>query len=242
MHQTVAIAYCGPAAAPSDLLTRWNLDPFLITALVVLAISIVRGRAVNARAGWVALVLMAVIFMSPLCALASALFSARVLHHVLLICAVAPLLAVAFPMRRFPQQPLALLVGLNAIVLWVWHMPGPYEWGLASVLTYWLMQATLLGSAWLLWRAILATTAQPGPALVALVATIGQMGLLAALIVFAPRALYPVHFASAEAWGMSPLTDQQLAGLLMWVPAQLPYLGLGMWLAWSSLRPFEPTP
>ena len=41
---------------------------------------------------------------------------------------------------------------------------------------------------------------------------------------------------------MSPLTDQQLAGLLMWVPAQLPYLGLGMWLAWSSLRPFEPTP
>ena len=185
---------------------------------------------------------MVVIFISPLCALASALFSARVLHHVLLICAVAPLLAVAFPMRRFPQQPLALLVGLHAIVLWVWHMPGPYEWGLAGVPTYWLMQATLLGSAWLLWRAILATTAQPGPALVALVATIGQMGLLAALIVFAPRALYPVHFASTEAWGMSPLTDQQLAGLLMWVPAQLPYLGLGMWLAWSSLRPFEPTP
>src|SRR5215469_11176866 len=165
MRQTVAIAYCGPAAAPSDLLTRWNLDPFLIAALVVLAISIARGRAVNARAGWVALVLMVVIFISPLCALASALFSARVLHHVLLICAVAPLLAVAFPMRRFPQQSLALLVGLHAIVLWVWHMPGPYEWGLASVPTYWLMQATLLGSAWLLWRAILATTAQPGPAL-----------------------------------------------------------------------------
>jgi putative membrane protein len=240
MRETIAIAYCGPAAAPADFLTRWNLDPLLITALVVLAIWIARGRVVNAHAGWAALVLMVLIFISPLCALASALFSARVLHHVLLICAVAPLLALAFPARRFPQQPLALLVSFHTIVLWVWHMPGPYEWGLASVPTYWLMQATLLGSAWLLWRAILTTTAQPGPALVALVATIGQMGLLAALLVFAPRALYPIH-ASTQAWGMSPLTDQQLAGLLMWVPASLPYLGVGLWLAWSSLRPVEPT-
>jgi putative membrane protein len=67
------------------------------------------------------------------------------------------------------------------------------------------------------------------------------MGLLAALIVFAPRALYAVHFASTAAWGMSPLVDQQLAGLLMWLPASLPYLGAGLWLAWSSLRPVEPT-
>jgi putative membrane protein len=103
------------------------------------------------------------------------------------------------------------------------------------------MQASLLVSAWLLWRAIFASMAQPGSALVALVATIAQMGLLAALIVFAPRPLYAVHFASTAAWGMDPLSDQQLAGLLMWVPASLPYLGVGLWLAWSSLRPVEPT-
>jgi putative membrane protein len=60
------------------------------------------------------------------------------------------------------------------------------------------------------------------------------------LIVFAPRPLYTVHFASTAAWGLSPLTDQQFAGLLMWVPASLPYLGVGAWLAWSSLRPVEP--
>ena len=116
-------------------------------------------------------------------------------------------------------------------------MPGPYGWGLASVPAYWLMQGSLLGSAWLMWRAILASAAQPGPALVALVATVGQMGLLGALIVFASRPLYAVHFASTSAWGLSPLADQQLAGLLMWVPAILPYLGVGLWLAWSSLRP-----
>ena len=91
-----------------------------------------------------------------------------------------------------------------------------------------------------MWRAILAPTAQPGPALVALGATLGQMGLLAALLVFASRPLYAVHFTSTWVWGLSPLTDQQLAGLLMWVSAILPYLWAELWIVWSSLRPGEP--
>lgn len=241
MGDTATIAYCGPAAVPGDLMTRWNFDPLLMAALAALAIVIASGRLANFRAGWTALLLMATIFISPLCALSSALFSARVLHHVLLIAAVAPLLALAIPLRRMPSAPLAALVGLHTIILWFWHMPAPYEWALASVPAYWLMQASLLVSAWLLWRAIFASTAQLGAALFALVGTIGQMGLLAALIVFAPRPLYAVHFASTAAWGMNPLADQQLAGLLMWVPASLPYLGVGLWLTWSSLRPVEPT-
>jgi len=235
------VAYCGPAAVPDDLWVRWNVDPLLIAALAALTLAIGLGRSSNALAGWGAVALMFIVFVSPLCALASALFSARVLHHVLLVSVVAPLLALAFPIRRLPLGPLAPLVGLHTIILWTWHMPTPYEWGLASVPAYWLMQASLLGSAWLLWRAILMSTAQPGSALVALVATSGQMGFLGALIVFAQRPLYPVHVASTVAWGMSPLTDQQLAGLLMWVPASLPYLGAGLWLAWSSLRPVKPT-
>jgi putative membrane protein len=241
MGDTATIAYCGPAAVPGDLLTRWNFDPLLVAALAALAIVIASGRVANSRAGWAAILLMATIFISPLCALSSALFSARVLHHVLLIAAVAPLLALAVPLRRMPSPPLAALVGLHTIILWIWHMPAPYAWGLASVPAYWLMQASLLVSAWFLWRAIFVSTAQPGAALFALVATIGQMGLLAALIVFAPRPLYAVHFASTAAWGMNPLADQQLAGLLMWVPASLPYLGVGLWLAWLSLRAVEPT-
>jgi len=231
------IAYCGPAAIPEDLWARWNADPLLIAALVVLAVVVGRGGATNSRAGWGAIVLMTLVFISPLCALASALFSARVLHHVLLIAAVAPLLALAFPLRRLGSPPLAALVGVHAVILWLWHTPGPYAWGLGSVPAYWLMQVSLLGSGWLLWRAILTPAAQPGPALVALAATIGQMGLLGALIVFAPQPLYLTHFASTAAWGLNPLADQQLAGLLMWVPAILPYLGVGLWLAWSGLRP-----
>jgi putative membrane protein len=233
------IAYCGPAAIPDDLWTRWNLDPLLIGILAALAIVVGGGRSSDARAGWAAIMLMLIIFVSPLCAMSSALFSVRVLHHVLLIAAVAPLLALAFPQRKISSLPIAVLVAVNAVVLWLWHAPGLYTWGLASAPAYWLMQISLLGSAWLLWRAILAPT-QPGTALMALAATIGQMGLLGALIVFAPRPLYLVHLASTASWGMAPLTDQQLAGLLMWVPAMLPYLGVGLWIAWSSLRSSEP--
>src|SRR6202171_106257 len=233
------IDYCGPAAIPDELWTRWNVDPLLIAILAGLALAVGRSRSSDARAGWGAIVLMLVIFVSPLCALSSALFSVRVLHHVFLIAAVAPLLALAFPERRAGSPPLAMLVAAHAVILWLWHTPGPYSWGLASVPAYWVMQTSLLGSAWLLWRAILAP-AHSGPALVALAATIGQMGLLGALVVFAPRPLYPVHFASTAAWGLAPLTDQQLAGLLMWGAAVVPYFGAGVGIAWSTLRSSEP--
>jgi len=234
------IAYCGPAAVPDDLWTRWNFDPLLIAALAALALAVGCGRSNNARAGYGAVAFMVVTFVSPLCALASALFAARVFHHIILVAAVAPLLAFAFPLRRFGTPPLAALVVAHMVILWLWHAPGPYAWGLASVAAYWLMQSSLMASGWFLWRGILAPEAQPGPALVALAATVGQMGLLGALIVFASRPLYAVHFTSTWPWGFSPLADQQLAGLLMWVPAILPYVGVGSWLAWSSFWPVEP--
>ena len=234
------IAYCGPAALPGDLWARWNTDPLLLAALAVLAIMVAAGRSHDARAGWGAITLMAIVLVSPLCALSSALFSARVLHHIILVAMVAPLLARAFPLRRAGAPPLAMLVAMHAVILWLWHAPAPYAWGLASVPAYWLMQLSLLGSAWLMWRGFLAPATPTGPTLVGLAATIGQMGLLGAVIVFARVPLYPVHFASTLPWGLAPLADQQLAGLLMWVPAMLPYLGVGLYIAWSSLRPGEP--
>jgi len=237
MSAALSIAYCGPAPLPAELLSRWNFDPPLLIALAALAVVFARRRSANAPAGWAALVLMVLVFVSPLCALSSALFSARVFHHVLLVSIVAPLLAVAFPARDGPALPLGLLVALNAVVLWTWHMPAPYAWALATVPGYWLMQGTLLGSAWLLWRAVFAPATAVGEALVALVATVAQMGLLAALIVFASRPLYAAHIFTAPLWGMDPLVDQQLAGLLMWVPGSLPYLAVGLWMAWRSLRP-----
>ncbi|HEY5803370.1 MAG TPA: cytochrome c oxidase assembly protein [Lysobacter sp.] len=234
-----AVAYCGPAALPGDLWSRWNFDPLTILVLLLLAAAVARHRAGNQRAGWGAVAVMVVVFVSPLCALSSALFSARVLHHVLLIAVVAPLLAKAFPRANMSRVPFAVLVAAHAVIVWLWHTPGAYTWGLASVTAYWVMQLTLLATAWMMWRAILAPSTQVGTALVALAATIAQMGLLGAVIVFAPRPLYVLHFASAYAWGFDPMSDQQLAGLLMWVPAMVPYLIAGISIAASSLRPRE---
>ena len=70
------ITYCGVPAVPADFWIRWNGDPLLLAALAALAFAVGRGYSSNARAGWGAIALMVVIFVSPLCALASALFSA----------------------------------------------------------------------------------------------------------------------------------------------------------------------
>lgn len=180
---------------------------------------------------------MAVIFISPLCALSAALFSARVVHHVLLIAGAAPLLALAFPARR--ARPLSLLFAVHVAVLWLWHAPTVYDWAVGSLPGYWLMQISLLGSALALWREVLRPGAEPGAGIAALLGTVAQMGLLGALIAFAPRALYPVHFYSTEIWGFSPLEDQQLGGLIMWVPAILPYLVAALFMGMMRLFPPE---
>ena len=68
-----------------------------------------------------------------------------------------------------------------------------------------------------------------------LLATMVQMGLLGALIVFAGRPLYAPHWFSAPAWGLSPLEDQQIAGLVMWVAGSGAYLLLAAVLLYRAL-------
>ena len=234
------IAYCGPAAVPEDFWLRWNGDPLLLAALAALALAVGRGHSSDARAGWGAIALMVVVFVSPLCALASALFSARVLHHVLLIAAVAPLLAVAFPLRRL-RLAAARRAGRGA-------RDHPVALARAGALCLGPRQrAGLLADAGHAARQRLAPVAgDPGAGGAARPGAHRARGddrangaARRADRLRAAAALL-VHLASTAAWGLSPLADQQLGGLLMWVPAILPYLGVGLWLAWSSLRPGEP--
>ncbi len=229
MRLAIFDPYCGTAPLPADLWTRWNFDPYLIAALV-LGWGLWRHYGRHDRAGttsfrW-AILLIVVAFISPLCALSSALFSARVAHHLLLIGAIAPLLVRALPWSRGPAVPLSVAVVAHAIVVWLWHAPVPYAFALSSDAAYWLMQATLLISAWCFWRAVFYARAAPGGSVLALLATIMQMGLLGAVLVFSPEPLFAPHFTSTLAFGLTPLGDQQLAGLLMWVPAFLPYAGV----------------
>lgn len=240
MPPAIDAPYCGQAPVPSSLWTSWNLDPVLLAVLVA---GFVLWRHAgrddrHGRAGFVgAYALIFIAFVSPLCALSSALFSARVAHHVILIAGIAPLLAVAVPWRRGPVLPLAALTVVHAVIVWLWHLPAPYAFALASHAAYWLMQVTLLLSAWLLWRAVFSPRTSAGSAASALLATIIQMGFLGAILVFAPRALFEPHFLTTAPFGLTPLADQQLAGLLMWVPAFLPYAGVAILRLLGEIAP-----
>lgn len=222
-------AYCGPAPDPAELWLRWNLDPALLAALVALALLVGRSRA-----GLAAVAVLALAFVSPLCALSAALFSARVVHHVLLVAVAAPLLALAWPPRRsLPAAPLFLV---STAVLWAWHLPQAYDAALSNVALYWVMQATLLGSAFLFWRAVLGPAQATPQAVLLILAAYMQMGLLGALLTFAPASLYATHAVAPLAWGYTPLGDQQLGGLIMWVPAGLPFVAWGALVARRGWR------
>ena len=63
-----------------------------------------------------------------------------------------------------------------------------------------------------------------------------QMGVLGALITFASRPLYAPHWSTTAPWGLAPLEDQQLAGLVMWAPAAAIYLLAALAILYRSLQ------
>jgi putative membrane protein len=235
------VPYCGPAPVPEEIWTRWTLDPPLLAALVVVAL-LCRPTGDHALSrtpwwgvGWLVLVLVTV---SPLCALSSALFSARVVHHTLMIAVAAPLLVLGG--LRFPylsgNATMHAGFGLHGLAIWVWHFPAPYAAALSSDAVYWMMQISLLGTAVLFWQAAVDRRTAAGPVFLSLLGTTMHMGLLGALITFAAHPLYAPHFTSTAAWGLTALDDQQLGGLIMWVPAALPYVGAALAVAYARLR------
>ncbi|PZN93108.1 MAG: hypothetical protein DCF31_13665 [Alphaproteobacteria bacterium] len=227
--------YCGPPPTPAAWLWQWNLDPVVIAGLVAVAgigYPLLRDHPDRRRMLALALAVLAILFLSPLCGLTSALFSARSLHHVLLVAVAAPLLAQVVP-RTGPTTPGPAFV-VSTLVFWAWHVPALYAAALADTAIYWLMQASLLATATLFWRAVFA--ASPAQGVITAVVAAAQMGLLGALLALAPAPLYAPHLASTLAWGLGPLADQQLAGLLMWVPGMLPYAVVGAMLARRGWR------
>jgi len=231
------IPYCGPAPVPSDLWGAWNLDPVLIAVLLVgAAVSgfALREAPARQRLALAGFAVLALAFVSPICALASALFSARVVHHLLLIALAAPLLALAFPARGRGGVAVAALV--HTVLTWVWHAPGPYAWALSSDAAYWVMEISLLASAVWLWRGLLDRREGPAAPVAAAVATMAQMMLLGGLLLFAGVPLFLVHLSTTGPWGLSPLTDQQLAGIAMAVLATPAYAGAALWQVLSLFK------
>lgn len=235
MHH-VWIPYCGAAPVPSELLSRWNFDPALLLVLAALPLLYFRALRAAERAPaafWGAWGLAVLLFVSPFCALTSALFSARTVHHLLIVIVLAPLVVLALPRLRIAGAG-ALWVTLQAAVFWAWHAPAAYSAALSNDAVYWSMQLSMIGTAVLFWAWI--RNASMISAVAGLLATMVAMGLLGALLTFAGSALYVPHFETTLPWGLGALEDQQLAGLVMWAPGGGFYLAAAVLLASRWLR------
>jgi putative membrane protein len=250
---TAYIPYCGIPPVPGALWQRWVVDPVLLGLLatgliLVWRVARVRWSTAQSRcflAGWGVLTLALV---SPLCALSVALFSGRAAQHMILLVVAAPLIALALPAafgRRLPARVAQLTQGRVAaalpaltfgLLLWAWHLPDLYDATFKSDLVYWAMHVTLLGSALALWMQLL----QPSSDRLLLRLLLGfstfvQMGLLGALLTLSPEILYEAHVTSTLAWGHAPLADQQLGGLIMWIPGCSSLLMAMLWAVWREL-------
>jgi putative membrane protein len=223
------------------------------------------SRVCSFAAGWVALMIALV---SPLHAMGNVLFSAHMTQHELLISVAAPFLIIGRPivpvLWAFPKdvrrslgdlartQSLSRLWGalttpsvafaLHAISLWAWHLPGPYQATLRSGLAHSLQHTSFIFTALLFWWTILGARRGElarGKAILYLFVTALQTGALGALLTFAPSLWYPAYAATTEAWGMSPLDDQQLGGLIMWIPGSVAYLVAALVIFAEWLRESE---
>lgn len=215
-------------------------------------------RAVSFAAG---LGTLFVALVSPLHALGASLFSAHMVQHILLILVAAPLLTLGAPQspfllavpwaqrhqlgriwreavwlraaRRVFTQPLAAW-GLHTLTIWVWHLPDLYQGTLESEWIHVLEHALFLGTGLLFWSAIL----RPGygAGVLSLFTLTVNTTLLSALMTFAPWPWYAHYVATAPLWHLTPLEDQQLAGVIMWIPAGLGYTlaALILFTAWLA--------
>ena len=136
---------------------------------------------------------------------------AHMTQHLMLVVVVAPLFAVVLLRWRTPRTStvdLAVWTVLHSVALWTWHLPGPFDASLRSEIVHGLAHLTLLGTALGFWWTAFATLrhGQPGVGVAAVFVTAMQGIALGGLMTLASRPWYDGF----------PLSDQQVAGVIMW--------------------------
>jgi putative membrane protein len=126
---------------------------------------------------------------------------------------------------------------LHALALWIWHLPSLFDAALEHEGIHAVQHLTFYLTAALFWWSLLQGRygrAGYGAAVIYLFATGLHSGVLGALLTFSSDSWYPAYAAASLTWGLTPLEDQQLAGLVMWVPAGLIFVagGLAFFAAW----------
>ncbi len=221
-----------------------------------------RWEAVAFAGGWMSVFIALV---SPLHAWGEVLFSAHMSQHEILMLISAPLFVLGRPfvaaMWSVPdswRRPIGSTISephaktvwrritspfvawiIHAVALWIWHIPFLFQATLQSSLVHTFQHASFFLSALLFWWAIIyrsSSTASYGAGVLYLFTTSIHSGLLGVLLTLTSRVWYPVYSTTTSAWGLSPIEDQQLGGLIMWVPAGIVYIVAALIMFSSWLR------
>jgi putative membrane protein len=184
------------------------------------------------------LILIFTALVTPIDSLSNeALFSAHMVQHILLMLLAPACLLLGTPgywlrtlydlpvlKRVLPivTHPLVTLIVFNA-VMWIWHVPALYEGALRDGNVHIMEHMMYLTAGVLMWLPVIHDV-PPGhvlsyPARMAyLFACMVSSSILGAIFTFAPDIAFPFYGTAPLAFGLTPMTDQQLAGLIMWVP------------------------
>ena len=207
---------------------------------------------------------LAVALGPPLEALTPVSFAAHMTQHEIMMLAAAPLLVMARPLgtllwglpqafTRVVKAPAvrsaaawlsAPLVAwlTHAAVLWGWHVPAAFEAGLQSEPVHWLQHVSFFAAAVIFWWSVFAggrSGERRGIALLSVFTTAVHTTVLGVLLTFSTKIWYPTYAAAASPWGLSAIEDQQLGGLIMWVPGGMVFLAAGLGLAALWLKESE---
>jgi putative membrane protein len=208
---------------------------------------------------WIAI---AVALSPPIDELSDTWLAAHMVQHELLMVVAAPLAVLGAPIVallwatpahiRLPvlsalRRPAVVTIWsaltapacvfvLHAAALWGWHLPALYDYALAHEAVHVLEHACFFGTALLFWWGLAHGRygwMGYGAAVVYVFATVVHAGVLGALLTLSPRVWYAPYLI-AHPSGLTPLEDQQIAGLVMWVPAGLITAagGLAFFAAW----------
>jgi putative membrane protein len=212
--------------------------------------------------GWLLLFLSQA---SPLHAAGGSLFSAHMIQHEILMTVAAPLLVIGKPLIAFVwalppawrpvvgawsktrpvanawsaiTHPLAAFT-IHGAAIWVWHVPRLYDATVTNDAVHAAQHTSFLVTALLFWWVVLEPLRSRGNApmsVAILYGTVLHTGALGALLTLTSRILYPVYLTTTTPWGLRPIDDQQLGGIIMWVPGGLAYVIAGLMVVARMLR------